>query len=120
MSSTTQWWSIGIGIGCVLIGLAIMIVCIALYNVLSRVGKTLDEVDRQLSALGAPVATTLTHVGGIANTADSTLARAGIAVAQLETVAAKATRLATQLGTVVSGVTSGLRRPKPDDATPLP
>ncbi len=115
MTSTTEWWSVGIGIGSVLIGIAILLVCIALTNVLSRVGKTLDEVDRQIAALGVPVATTLTHVGGIANTADSTLARAGLAVAQLEAVAAKATAMASQIGTAVGNFTSGLRRPKTDD-----
>jgi len=117
LSSTTQWWSVGIGIGSVFIGVAILLVCIALMNVLSRLGKTLDEVDRQIATLGVPVATTLTHVGGIANTADSTLARAGVAVAQLESVAAKATNIAAQIGTAVNNVVSGLRRSKPDDAT---
>lgn len=116
MSSTTEWWSLGIGIGSLFIGIAILIVCIALTNVLSRLGKTLDEVDRQIATLGVPVATTLTHVGGIANTADSTLARAGLAVAQLESAAGKATSMAAQLGTVVNNFVSGLRRSKPDDA----
>lgn len=113
MSTTTEWWSVGIGIGAVLMGIAILIVCFALTNVLSRFGKTLDEIDRQIAALGVPVATTLTHVGGMANTADSTLARAGLAVAQLETVAAKATSIASQLAVTVSNFASGFRRPKP-------
>lgn len=117
MSTTTEWWSVGIGIGALLIGSAILIVCIALTKVLSRLGKTLDEVDRQIAALGVPVATTLTHVGGIANTADSTLARAGLAVSQLETVAAKATSIANQVAEAVGNFTSGFRRPKPE---PLP
>ena len=117
MSSSAEWWSIGLGIGCVLIGLAVMIVCIALSGVLSRVGKTLDEVDRQLAALGAPVATTLTHVGGIANTADSTIARLGVVVAQLEGVAANATRTVGQIGSAVNNVATNLRRPKSDDVT---
>ncbi len=114
MSASAQWWSIGIGIGCLLVGLGILIACVQLGGLLSRVGRTLDEVDRQIAALGAPVATTLTHVGGIADTADSTIARLGLAVASLEHVAGSATRTANQIGTVVNNVASGLRR-KVDD-----
>ncbi len=112
MISQAEWWSIGIGIMGVLIGLAVLIVCIALGGLLGRVGKTLDEVDRQLAALGAPVATTLGHVGGIADTADSTIARLGVAIAQLEVVAANAGKTANQIGNVVNNVASNLRRPK--------
>lgn len=117
MTSSTEWWSIGLGIGCVLIGLAVLIVCIALSGVLSRVGKTLDAVDLQISALGQPVATTLNHVGGIANTADLAIARLGVVVAQFEGLASNATRAAANVAGTVSDYTSKLRRPKPDDVT---
>ena len=117
MSSSTEWWSIGLGIGCVLIGLAILIVCISLSGVFARVGKTLDVVDRQIEALAPPVTTTLTHVGGIAGTADSTIARLGVVVAQLEVVAANATRTVGQVATSVNKAVTNLRGPKADDVT---
>ncbi len=112
MTSQVEWWSVGIGLMGVLFGLAVLIVCLRLGGLLGRLGKTLDEVDRQLAALGAPVATTLTHVGGIADTADSTIARLGVAIAQLEVVAANAGKTASQVGQVVNNVANNLRRPK--------
>ena len=88
---------------------------------LERVGGTLDEVDRQIAALGAPVAKTLDHVNGIANTADETLARVSGVVGQLESVAsgtAKGANLVgsafqpalVNLGSTLTGITAGLRR----------
>jgi hypothetical protein len=73
-------------------------------------GKTLDEIDRQIPALSTPIATTLTHVGGIADTADATIARLGVAVGQLESVAAGATRTANTIGTLVSTVAENVRK----------
>lgn len=115
MTSQAEPWSIGVGIMTVLIGLGILLVCLRLGGLLGRVGKTLDEVDRQIAALGTPVATTLTHVGGIADTADSTIARLGVAIAQLEVVAANAGKTASQVGRIVNSVASNLRRPKSPD-----
>jgi hypothetical protein len=118
MSSSTEWWSIswsvGVGIMSILIGLGVLILCIRAGALLTRIGRTLDEVDRQIPVLSAPLATTLTHVGGIADTADSTLARLGVAVGQLEGVAAGASRTASTLGSLVATVASGLRKPKGD------
>lgn len=110
MGASTDWWSIGLGLGCVLVGLGIMVVCFRLAGLLSRVGRTLDEVDRQIAAVGAPVATTLSHVGGIADTADATIARLGVAVASLESVASGATRTANQIGNVVTSLRAGFGR----------
>lgn len=122
MSSSTEWWSIawsvGLGVGSVLIGLGVLILCIRAGALLTRIGRTLDEVDRQIPVLSAPIATTLTHVGGIADTADSTLARLGIAVGQLEGVAAGASRTASSLGSLVATATSGLRKSKGDSPAP--
>jgi hypothetical protein len=73
-------------------------------------GKTLDEIDRQIPALSTPIATTLTHVGGIADTADATIARLGVAVGQLESVAAGATRTANTISTLVSTVAENVRK----------
>ncbi len=118
MSSSTEWWSIswsvGVGVMAVLIGLGVLILCMRAGALLTRIGRTLDEVDRQIPVLSAPIATTLTHVGGIADTADSTLARLGVAVGQLEGVAAGASRTASTLGSLVATAASGLRKPKGD------
>lgn len=125
MSSSTEWWSIswsvGVGIMSILIGLGVLILCIRAGALLTRIGRTLDEVDRQIPVLSAPIATTLTHVGGIADTADSALARLGVAVGQLEGVAAGASRTASTLGSLVSTAASGFRKPKGDaPATEMP
>ena len=109
------------GIGIVLIGLGVFIVCSALARTLSRVNGTLDEVDRQIAALSAPVVETLGHVGGIADTADATVARLGVVVGTLETIAGAAGRvsqLATDavtpsvvnIGATLTGITAALRR----------
>jgi uncharacterized protein YoxC len=119
LTSTTDWWtvtwSVGIGVGVFLIGLGIFYFCMRLGGLVGRLGKTLDEIDKQIPALSTPIATTLTHVGGIADTADSTIARLGVAVGQLETVAANATKTATTVGTIVQTFASNVRK-KPDSA----
>jgi len=112
---------VGAGLGVLLIGIGIMVVCNALASVLKRVNTTLDEVDRQIGSLGAPVAATLTHVNGIADTADTTIARLGGVLTQVENVAERVgqtANLATSavspslvnLGATLTGVTAGLRR----------
>ena len=68
-----------------------------------------------------PVAETLAHVGGIADTADATVARLSGVVGSLETVASnvvKTSDLANRavapaivnVGATLTGVTAGLRR----------
>ncbi|GAC1300401.1 MAG: hypothetical protein NVSMB19_06930 [Vulcanimicrobiaceae bacterium] len=116
-SSTESWsiaWSLGIGIGAILIGFGVLVLCLRAGALLTRIGRTLDEIDRQIPVLSAPIATTLTHVGGIADTADITLARFGVAVGQLEGVAANASRTASTLGTMVSSAAASWQKPKPD------
>jgi len=112
LSLSADWWSVtwsvGIGVGVFLIGLGVFVLCVRAGGLLARLGKTLDEIDRQIPALSAPIATTLTHVGGIADTADATIARLGAAVAQLENVAAGATKTANQIGNVVNSVASNV------------
>ena len=114
MTSTIEWWSIGVGIMGLLIGLGIFILCLRAAGLLTRIEKTLDEVDRQIPALSTPIATTLTHVGGIADTADTTIARLGVVVGQLEIVAANATRTVGSVGETVSHFAQSLRRPRGD------
>lgn len=97
------------GLGVLLIGAGIFILCLRAGTLLTRFGKTLDGVDRQIDTLSAPVATTLTHVGGIADTADSTLARLAAVVGQLENVATGATKTANLIGVTISGVQSAMK-----------
>ncbi len=109
------------GIGILLIGLGVFVVCSATARLLGRLNGTLDEVDRQIAAVSAPVVETLGHVGGIADTADATVARLGAVVGTLESVAGgvgRTARLATDavapalvnVGATLTGLSAGLRR----------
>jgi len=120
---------IAVGLAVLLIGIGFLYASIQLGRVLVRLGKTLDEVDRQIATLGVPLAKTLDRVSGIATTADQTLDRAKGAVGQLERVAAtlaKGTSLISSavepafvsLGSTVAGVTAGLRRIVRGEAKP--
>jgi hypothetical protein len=113
--------ALGVGLGALLAGLGIFIVCGRLATLLTRVGGTLDEVDRQIASLGPPAAQTLSHIGGITDTADVTLAKLVGVVDSLETVAANVTKTSTlaqeaiapslvNVGATLTGVTAGLRR----------
>jgi hypothetical protein len=124
LSSGFNWaivLDIGVGVGVLLIGIGIFIVCSALAKVFARLNGTLDEVDRQISTLSVPVVATLGHVNGIADTADTTVARLGEVVGTLEGVAGavgNTAKVATDavtpglvnLGATLSGITAGLRR----------
>ncbi len=110
-----------IGIGVLLAGIGIFIVCRSLATLLARLNGTLDEVDRQIGALSTPVVETLAHVGGIADTADATVARLGTVVGALENVAGATSRTAqlasdavapalVNVGATLTGITAGLRR----------
>jgi ABC-type transporter Mla subunit MlaD len=113
-------FSVGAGLGVLLIGIGVLVVCSAIAGTLRRLNTTLDEVDRQVAALSAPVAETLAHVGGIADTADATIARLSAVVGSLETVASgvvKTSGLANEavspaiinVGVTLTGLTAGLR-----------
>jgi hypothetical protein len=102
-------------------GLGIFVVCLRLGTLLTRFGKTLDEVDRQVAALSVPVVQTLSHVGGIADTADVSIARLGDVVGQLETAAGSVVKTAAlagealtptivNVGATLTGLSAGLRR----------
>jgi len=114
------FFSVAAGLGVLLIGIGILVVCTAIAAMLRRLNTTIDEVDRQIAALSAPVAETLGHVGGIADTADLTIARLGAVVGTLETVASglvKTSGLANEavspaiinVGATLTGLTAGLR-----------
>jgi uncharacterized protein YoxC len=125
VTSEIDWphliFSVGAGVGVLLIGIGVLVFCSGIANFLRRLNGTLDEVDRQIAALSSPVAETLAHVGGIADTADATVARLSGVVGSLETVAAnvvKTSDLANRavapaivnVGATLTGVTAGLRR----------
>jgi hypothetical protein len=110
-----------VGVGALLAGIGVFLACRALATLFARVNGTLDEVDRQIAAVSGPVVETLGHVGGIADTADATVARLGAVVGTLEGVATgvgSTAKLASDavgpalvnVGATLSGVTAGLRR----------
>jgi hypothetical protein len=113
--------AVGVGLGALLIGIGVFIVCRRFAALATRMGGTLDEVDRQIAALSPPIAQTLSHIGGISDTADVTLAKLVGVVESLETVAANVTKTSTlaqeaiapslvNVGATLTGVTAGLRR----------
>jgi len=125
VTSEIDWphliFSVGAGLGVLLIGIGVLVFCSGIANFLRRLNGTLDEVDRQIAALSTPVAETLSHVGGIADTADATVARLSGVVGSLETVASsvvKTSDLANRavapaivnVGATLAGVTAGIRR----------
>ncbi len=114
MTQSIEWWSIGVGIMTLLFGIGVLVVCLSAAGLLARIGKTLDEVDRQIPALSTPIAATLAHVGGIADTADTTIARLGLAIGQLEYVAAAATRTSNSIGATLANLAANFKKPKGD------
>lgn len=106
---------LGVGVGAFALGLGVFIACLRLGALFGRLGKTLDEVDQQIGVMSVPIASTLTHVGGIADTADSTLARLAAVVGQLENIATGASKTADLIGSTLSGVTSAMRKPRGDE-----
>jgi hypothetical protein len=125
VTSEIDWphliFSVGAGLGVLFIGIGVLVLCSGIANLLKRFNTTLDEVDRQIGALSAPVAETLSHVGGIADTADATVARLSGVVGALETVAASAVKTSdlanravapaiVNVGATLTGITAGVRR----------
>lgn len=118
-------WSVvldvGVGVGVFVGGVLFGVVMLVLARTLRRLNSTLDEVDRQIAALGKPVGETLAHVGGIADTADQVIARLTGIVGSLERVTeslADTAKLVEEsvapsivnVGAAIGGITAGLRR----------
>jgi ABC-type transporter Mla subunit MlaD len=110
-----------VGVGVFLAGLGVFVALLALGGLFRRLNKTLDGIDEQVAALGKPVGETLTHVGGIADTADQTLARLSGVVGSLEQAAgslAQSAKLGQEalspaivnVGATLGGISAGLRR----------
>lgn len=125
ITSDIDWphlaFSVGAGVGVLLMGIGVLVVCSAIANLLRRMNTTLDEVDKQIGALSAPVAETLSHVGGIADTADSTVARLGVVVGSLETIAGQVVKTSdlanravaptiVNVGATLTGISAAVRR----------
>jgi uncharacterized protein YoxC len=119
--TTADWMDIGIGLGVLLLGVGALVAGIALARTLGRVNVTLDVVDSQLETLGKPIGETLDHVGGIADTADQTLARLRGVVEAVEGVADSVSDTAElakgalapaieNVGATIAGISAGLRR----------
>jgi len=119
--TTADWMEIGIGIGVLLVGVGALVAAIALARTLGRVNVTLDVVDGQIQSLGKPIEETLDHVGGIADTADQTLARLRGVVEAVEGVADSVSDTAElakgalapaieNVGATIAGISAGLRR----------
>ena len=79
MNAGTDWgvlaMDLAFGAGVLLAGGGFFIAMLAIARTLARVNLTLDEVDRQLVGLGAPVTETLNHVESIAGSAEETLGK---------------------------------------------
>jgi len=119
--STAEWMNIGIGLGVLLVGIGVLVAGIALARTLGRVNITLDVVDGQMQDLGKPIGQTLDHIGGIADTADQTLARLRGVVNAVEGVADSVSDTAElakgalapaieDVGAPITGISAGLRR----------
>ncbi|MGZ3498234.1 MAG: hypothetical protein ACXWNK_05145 [Vulcanimicrobiaceae bacterium] len=124
MSTGFDWaivLDVGVGVGVLLVGVGVLIAMLGLSRTLERVNKTLDGVDEQIATLGKPVADTLAHVDGIADTADRTIARLSGVVKSLEDIAASVAQAAkltqnavspaiVNVGATLGGISAGLRR----------
>jgi uncharacterized protein YoxC len=93
---------IGVGLGALLIGVGVLVVCSALARLLGRLNATLDEVNRQIAAVSAPVVDMLGHVAGITESANKAVARFGAVVSQLEVGVASVTGITDRLRKLVT------------------
>jgi uncharacterized protein YoxC len=133
VTSAVDWapliLAIGVGVGVLLIGIGVLIACTRLAALLNKTAGTLDQVDAQIQAFSGPVAQTLAHVGGIADTADTTLAKLVTTVESLETVAGNINKTSTlaqeaiapsivNIGATLAGVTGTLRKFVDRDGAP--
>jgi uncharacterized protein YoxC len=109
--SSTEWGSLILdllgGIAALLVGTGIFVACVALAKTLSRVRTTLDEVDRQLAGIGAPVTSTLSRVDELTKTLEQT---AGTVSRTVDLTRGAVVPGIVNVGAAIAGVTAGLRR----------
>jgi len=112
---------VGVGLGVLLMGVGLFMVCLRLAAMLKVAAQTLDSLDRQFLMLAPSLIETLGHVGGIAGTADATLARLTAVVDAVEGLAGGVVKSATaaqhavdptfkNLGVVIAAVSGRFRR----------
>jgi len=96
-----------VGIGALLAGIGIFVGMLALAKALARLRVTLDEVDRQLESVSAPVTSTLAHVDGVAKSLGDT---AGTISRTADLTRSAVVPAIVNIGAALGGISAGLRR----------
>jgi len=109
--SSSEWGTVILdvlgGVAALLVGTGFFIASIALAKTLVRVRATLDEVDRQLAGIGAPVTSTLTRVDELTKSLEET---AGSVSRTVDLTRSAVVPGIVNVGAAIAGVTAGLRR----------
>jgi uncharacterized protein YoxC len=109
--SSMEWGTVVLdvlgGIAALLVGIGVLIACLALAKTLVRVRATLDEVDRQLAGIGAPVTSTLSRVDELTKSLEQT---AGSVSRTVDLTRSAVVPGIVNVGAAIAGVTAGLRR----------
>ena len=109
--SSIEWGTVVLdvlgGIAALLVGMGVFIACLALAKTLVRVRATLDEVDRQLAGIGAPVTSTLSRVDELTKSLEQT---AGTVSRTVDLTRSAVVPGIVNVGAAIAGVTAGLRR----------
>lgn len=109
--SSTEWGTVVLdvlgGVAALLVGTGVFVACLALAKTLGRVRATLDEVDRQLAGIGAPVTSTLSRVDELTKSLEQT---AGSVSRTVDLTRSAVVPGIVNVGAAIAGVTAGLRR----------
>jgi len=109
--SSTEWGTVVLdvlgGIAALLVGTGVLVACLALAKTLGRLRVTLDEVDRQLAGIGAPVTSTLSRVDELTKSLEQT---AGSVSRTVDLTRSAVVPCIVNVGAAIAGVTAGLRR----------
>jgi len=85
-SATDIFW-LALGVACLIVAVAVAFVCARLGKVLDRSVATLDKIEQQLDLAQAPVTDMLTHLGGVSGNVDSMVGRVNRVTEVAETAA---------------------------------
>jgi uncharacterized protein YoxC len=99
---------LAIGLACIVVAAALLLVCIQLAKLLARAQGTLDRIDRQLDSAQTPLAKTLDHVGNIAASIDDIAAKADRTVDSAEKVVGAVARAAESAQAAVTPTVANL------------